>query len=466
MLDSERSPLNPHWFPLGSILIYVLVFFRSVAELFTDMNAMDMRFIARPLSALVDTGSVFLVYLLGRRLYGTPVGLLAAALAALAVIHVQHSHFYRPETFTVFFTLASFWAMLRMSFEPTRRRLRDSVILGLMLGLALAPKVNVLPLLAPLAVVYFYRVLDEVEGRWTDVTPDLVQRMAGHAVLCGLVAVGVLFVTSPYAFLDVGDFVEDLTFQTRMAGNAGLVPFTIQYVDTPAFLYQVSQSSVWGLGIPLGVVVWLAVPFTVILAFTSAATRRADLLLLAWVVPSFLFLENFEVRFLRYIFPLVPVMIILAARMLVWLWDNHALISGQAARIGVVLKGQVRIAVAAVVVFVVLSTAFYSLAFQRVYAGRPSGAGRVQLVRRERAGRNADSPRQTIGTSTYRISTATTSGNSRLRGRYPGQDGAIGPSIVPFQVPGVLQRPALRQCRPGPGTLPPEQLLLPAAIRR
>ena len=368
LLDSERSPLNPHWFPLGSILIYVLVFFRSVAEVFTDMNAMDMRFIARPLSALVDTGSVFLVYLLGRRLYGTPVGLLAAGLAALAVIHVQHSHFYRPETFTVFFTLASFWAMLRMSFEPGRRRLRDSAILGLMLGLALAPKVNVLPLLAPLAVVYFYRVLDEVEGRWTDITPDVVQRMAGHAVLCGLVAVGVLFVTSPYAFLDFGDFVEDLTFQTRMAGNAGLVPFTIQYVDTPAFFYQVSQSSVWGLGIPLGVVAWLAVPFTVILALTSAATRRGDLLLLAWVVPSFLFLENFEVRFLRYIFPLVPVMIILAARMLVWLWDNHALISGQAARIGIVLKGQVRIAVAAVMVFVVLSTAFYSLAFQRVYA--------------------------------------------------------------------------------------------------
>ena len=82
-------------------------------------------------------------------------------------------------------------------------------------------------------MVYFYRVLDEVEGRWTDVTPDLVQRMAGHAVLCGLVAVGVLFVTSPYAFLDFGDFVEDLTFQTRMAGNAGLVPFTIQYVIRP-----------------------------------------------------------------------------------------------------------------------------------------------------------------------------------------------------------------------------------------
>ena len=28
LLDKDRSPLNPHWFPLGSILIYVMVFFR------------------------------------------------------------------------------------------------------------------------------------------------------------------------------------------------------------------------------------------------------------------------------------------------------------------------------------------------------------------------------------------------------------------------------------------------------
>ena len=50
--DPERSPLNPHWFPLGSILIYVLVFFRSVVELFTDVGGLEMRYVGRTLSAL------------------------------------------------------------------------------------------------------------------------------------------------------------------------------------------------------------------------------------------------------------------------------------------------------------------------------------------------------------------------------------------------------------------------------
>ena len=373
--DPERSPLNPHWFPLGSILIYVLVFFRSVVELFTDVGGLDMRYVGRTLSALADVGTVLMVFVLGRRLYGRNVGLLAAGLTALAVIHVQHSHFYRPETFTVLLTLAVIWATLRM---VEKRRLRDSALLGLMLGLALAPKVNVLPLLAPLALGYVYRVVDEAEGRWDGVTPEAVQKIAGHALLAGAVALAVFFVTTPYAFIDIGAFVGDVMAQTRMARNAGLWPFTTQYVDTPAFLYQIQQTTVWGLGLPLGVVAWLSIPFTAVLLLVDRKGLRADLLLLAWVVPSLLFYESFEVRFLRYLFPLMPVMVLLASRMMLWEVGKARLLARRAVAAGRSLASQraakVLLAMAvAVPVFVVVSTAFYSLAFQRVYANDHPG---------------------------------------------------------------------------------------------
>ena len=317
-LDPERSPLNPHWFPLGSILIYVMVFFRSIIEVFADVNALDMRYAGRILSALADTGSIIMVYVLGRRMFGSGVGLLAAAFTAVAVIHVQNSHFYRPETFSVFFSLAAFWAMLRM---VEKKRLQDSVLLGLMLGLALAPKVNVLPLVLPLALAYWYRVMDSVDGRWSQITPAVLRLVLGHAAAAALAAAAVFFVTSPYALLDAGAFVGDVLTQARMASNAGMWPFTVQYIDTPPFLYQLQQSSVWGLGLPLGIVAWLSVPFTVLMLFRSRATRRYDLLLLVWVVPTFLLLESFEVRFLRYVFPLAPFLILMASRMLLWLVD-------------------------------------------------------------------------------------------------------------------------------------------------
>ena len=322
LLDPQRSPLNPHWFPLGSILIYVLLAFRAVIELFTDVSALDMRFVGRTLSALADTASIFLVYILGRRLHGPAVGLLAAALTALAVIHIQHSHFYRPETFSVLFTLASFWAMLRML---ERKRWRDSALLGLMVGLALAPKINILPLLLPLALAYGYRVLDEAGGHWSRVAWHAVARVAGHAALAAMAAVAVFFVSSPYAFLDFDAFVSDLSAQTNMARHAGLWPFTIQYIDTLPFVYQFRQMALWGLGLPLGVVAWAGLAFTAVMVARRRGAFRGDVLVLAWVIPSLLLLASFEVRFLRYMFPLAPFLILMGSRMLVWAMEGARL---------------------------------------------------------------------------------------------------------------------------------------------
>ena len=384
-LDPDRSPLNPHWFPLGSILIYMMVLVRSAIELFTDLGGLEMRYAGRTLSALADAGSVLLIFVLGRRLYGRNVGLLAAALTALAVIHIQNSHFYRPETFTVLLTLASIWATLRM---VQNRRLIDSALLGLILGLALSPKVNVLPLLAPLALGYVYRILDDAGGRWRDITPEIVQKIAAHAALAAAVALAIFFITTPYAIIDIGNFIADVTAQTRMARNAGLWPFTTQYIDTPPFLYQIRQTAVWGLGLPLGIAAWLSLPATAALLFRDRRHRRADLMLLAWVIPSLLFLESFEVRFQRYLFPLMPVMILMAARMLLWATDRARALSSRPHTIrsfalpaGI---GKATLAAAiALPIIIAAATAFYALAFQQVYANEHPALAAARWIRNE-----------------------------------------------------------------------------------
>ena len=388
--DAERSPLNPHWFPLGSVLIYVLVLFRSVIELFTDISALDMRYVGRPLSALFDVGTVFMVFLLGRKMYSQRVGLLAAAFTALAVIHIQNSHFYRPETFSVFFLMASFWAMLRM---VERGRLRDSLLLGALVGLAMAPKVSVLLLVLPLGLAYLWRVLDSSGGRWSAITLEKIQGPFVHAYAAGAVALAVFFVLTPYALLDFNSFIGDQVAQTDMARQAGLLPFTYQYVNTPAFIYQIHQTSAWGLGIPLGIVAWLGIPFTTVMVFRRQGSRRWDLLLVAWVVPNLLFLESFEVKFLRYLFPLMPFMVLMAARMLWWLVDaarspsqsSGALQSSPDSETSLHwlpfrlelwgrFWGPLRNSrylpglTLGLMVLVLATTAFYALAFERVYA--------------------------------------------------------------------------------------------------
>ncbi len=313
-LSAERSPLNPRWFPLGSVLIYALVLLRTLVEPFADWGIMELRFIGRTLAALADVGSVFLLYVIGRRMYGQWVGILAAAFATFAVIHIQHAHFYRPEPFTVLASLAALWAMLRFI---DSRTYRDAALLGALVGLAMAPKVSVAPMVAPLVLTFLWVAKDRTRRDWTELGPWDVARIIPTAALAGAAGVLTFFFTTPYAFLDFANFVGDIREQTGMAGEAGRFPFTWQYADTPAFLYQLRQTTVWGLGIPLGIVTWASVPITALLAWRGGMAQRCDVLLLAWFVPAFVFLELFEVKFLRYVFPLVPFAILMAARALV-----------------------------------------------------------------------------------------------------------------------------------------------------
>ena len=384
VFNAERSPLNPHWFPLGSILLYLLVVIRLIFEPFMDLGSLlSMGYIGRSITAVADVGTVLMVYLLGKQIWSRRVGLLASALVAVAVVHIQHSHFYRPEPLLVFFLAGSFWAMLRV---VERRRLRDSLLLGVFVGLTFAAKVSVLPLLLPLALAYGFRLFTTRDGVW-NYNPSLgeLSRAPLHALAAAAVAVAVFFVTTPYALLDPVSFVGDITYQLEnVAKTAGKVPFTIQYIGSTPFLYELRQTSLWALGLPLGIIAWGGLLFTIAFVIwklvRGAAIPIGEVLLVAWVVPNVIMLSLFEVKFLRYIFPVLPFLVLMGAGMLFRALDKarevarmSLVLRAGANRAGALALKHAPHAVASVIVLVVVATAFYGIAFERVYS-RPHTA--------------------------------------------------------------------------------------------
>ncbi len=388
-LDADRSPLNPHWFPLGSVLIYLLVLFRAILEPFGDFGTLEnMSYVGRTLAALADLGSVYMVYLVGRRIFSRGAGLLAASLTALAVVHIQMSHFYRPEPLLVFFLLASFWAMLRMM---DRGRLRDSLLLGLFVGLTAAMKVSVLPLAFPLILAYVFRA----HGLWLShpvASPAYaIRQVLPQALAGGVAALAVFFLVTPYALLDVTNFVGDQLWQARnVARTAGIVPFTLQYVDETPLLYEFRQVAVWGLGIPLGLVSWVGLLFTTFIVCKGLVRKqwgrhKGEMLLVAWAVPSIALLAFFETKFLRYIFPVVPFLVLMGSGMLFTAlgWarsfrdsprrEDRGQSPGGLTALAEAFRPHLPRAVAVVIVFVVAATAFYALAFEGIYS-RPHTA--------------------------------------------------------------------------------------------
>src|SRR3989304_4514669 len=102
----------------------------------------EMRLVGRGLSAVFDVGTILLVFLLGRRLYGRGVGLLGAAFVAFTVLNIQLSHFYTVDVILTFLVVGCLLFLVRVM---EKGALGASALAGLFLGLALATKVSVAP---------------------------------------------------------------------------------------------------------------------------------------------------------------------------------------------------------------------------------------------------------------------------------------------------------------------------------
>ena len=362
-LDADKSPLNPHWFPLGSIILYVLVGIKLLASPFFTMELRDLAMAGRLLSTLADVGAVAMVYLLGKRLYSRNAGLLAAAFVAFAVVHIQHSHYYRPETFSNLFTLASFWFMMQVL---EKNRIRDSALLGLFVGLAFATKISLAPILISLAALYGRLFLGALRkpshailaGTGEADPPDrpaLLEKAALRALLGGFIAIAVYLLWTPYSILAFPEFLYWNLRELDIVRNAGLVPYTVQYIGAPKLLYELQQTVTWGLGYPLGLLAWGGFLATIVINLRRP--RWGQVLILLWAIPLLLIVVRADVKFLRYTFPLMPVMIMMGAGTALigidWLKQHKPAMSKLAWTVLGVILG---------------TTVFYGLTFHNVYS--------------------------------------------------------------------------------------------------
>jgi hypothetical protein len=118
--DTVNSSLNPNnrghtFYVYGTLPMFLA---RYVTDwVYGHSGFMEMTNVGRPLSAAADLLLVFIVYLIGARLYDRRVGLLGAAFSAMAVLQIQQSHFFTMDTFATLFTTLAFYYAARISME-------------------------------------------------------------------------------------------------------------------------------------------------------------------------------------------------------------------------------------------------------------------------------------------------------------------------------------------------------------
>ena len=141
--DPILSSWNPKWFPYGSFPIYLLKIIQIIHTYIFDNILYDLRLTGRFISAISDTITIAMIFLIGRKLYGYKIGLLASTLLAISVIHIQLSHFYTVDTILTLFLTLSVYFILRTAQKVSKV---NSIFIGIFTALALASKISLLPI--------------------------------------------------------------------------------------------------------------------------------------------------------------------------------------------------------------------------------------------------------------------------------------------------------------------------------
>ncbi len=331
-LLSPQSSLIPRDFSYsyGTFSFYLL---RIVAAILAGINhalpfvhALDatndlgnLRLIGRPISALFDTASVYLIYRIGKRFYGPRVALLAAGLVTFSVIDIQLSHFYATDTILTALVLAAIAASA--SFLHTGRR-RDAVLAGVFCGFALATKASAAPILVPVGMAQLLRLFtnDSIGRlRFHRRRQVAISQATAFATLT-LVAVAAAFIVAePFAIIDFKHFIGGIVEQGSMVRGVADLPYTRQYFGRPAYLYFLENLTIFGVGVPLGLAMIAGTVY--VCARNFRLLRAGDVILLSYVLPYFAITGNFWAKFLRYMLPISPILALFAAMFLVWIFE-------------------------------------------------------------------------------------------------------------------------------------------------
>jgi hypothetical protein len=356
---STQSPLNPHFFAYGTFPMYLLALLAYVVHipLSNPASIVTLSYMGRCLSAIFDSGTVFLTALLALKLaskksvvHSSMMALFAAALVAVTPLQLELSHYFAVDTILLFLVLLTLLGCVALI--DTKYISLWSMLIGVGYGLALGTKLSAAPLIVPICValcLYWWQ------------RRDWVQTLTGLCIVA-LVTIVVFVIVEPYAFIDTSEFMQQATEQGNIARGVVDMPFIRQFAGTIPYVYEVQNLVLWGLGLSLGVVACIALCGCVVRLWWRCFDGW--LVLLSWVIVYGVLMCNLYVKYMRYLLPIYPMLTLMAVALLT------ASISALSGRLG---RFQQSIPFLAwlrwsAIVLVVAGTLFQGLALLSVYS--------------------------------------------------------------------------------------------------
>jgi YYY domain-containing protein len=372
--DTTTSTLNPNnrgagFYVYGNLpLTLVRVTYEMIGT-----DAGPLKYFGRRFSALADLFTILILYFIVARLYSRRTALLAAAFSALAVMQIQQSHYYTVDLFmNPFMYLALYFAVriaydrpvhtdtttqvdkyigipvdtddnevaspassssfiLHLSFFLRDPLFWNSIFFGLALGMAAACKINAVVLAIMLPVALALRlgresceVVDDPKLATNVACSPLANEPWIRFAISVVLGATIIFfrIFQPYAFnglLPNPQWIDSMKEIRAQATGLADLPWNLQWVRR-THLYSFTNLTVWGLGLPLGILAWTGFLYMAWCIFKKG--ERQHILLWLWTALYFGWQSLQFNATMRYQLPIYPLLAMMAAWGVFWVADS------------------------------------------------------------------------------------------------------------------------------------------------
>lgn len=316
---STNSPLNPHFFAYGSLPLYLLKAVGALVSIFYPqaISYDQINLIGRFISVIFDTGTLLLIFLLGRKLFSKTVGLLGTFFYAISVFPIQAAHFYAVDTTLTFFILLTLYILVIFYEKPT---IKKSILLGILFGASLATKTSALVLVISIgAALISDFILIFIKNPhhlhiWLPHIPKFLRTLFVEGLIIAIFTFASFLIFEPYALLDFKEFWRQTLEQSRMTRDAFTFPFTLQYVGKIPYFYEIKNIFLWGQGPILAAISFVGIFYTTFVIFKKKKEKKwaQEFILIIFLISYFAVVGKFAVGWMRYMLPLYPLLCLFA----------------------------------------------------------------------------------------------------------------------------------------------------------
>jgi len=295
--------LNPHFFAYGQFPLYLTYYSTKLTNLVINHQWLNKITFAQAIfglrlwSAIFSVFSVWLLYRISTYLLIRPgASIIFLYLLIFNPGLIQLAHFGTTESLLILVFAINLWLSIKIIRTVDLKSLSKLLLLASVnTGLGLAAKISAFIFFGPILLSLFF-VFFQSASKLKIILLTLVS-----TINCFLVFI--LF--SPYTLIDHRDFLSTMNYETSVAVGKSVVFYTRQFINTPAYLFQMTKIFPYTNGLVVYLFGFIGLGTFAIKFFQlSLSQKKIWLTLLISCLVYFLYFGQLYTKWTRFMSPL------------------------------------------------------------------------------------------------------------------------------------------------------------------